>query len=180
MSAEVPPVVHLADWTESVADLLRPPVNNAMVWPTGDDLLVQVVGGPNSRDDFHVDPYEEFFFQLKGNMHVEVMTPAGRRTVHIREGQVWVLPRNLPHSPQRPEAGSIGLVVERVRPEGVTERFQWYCPSCDALVHEVEVQVRDLVVDLPAAFAEAEGRKRLCPSCDADPGDPSDPEVIEP
>ena len=126
-----------------------------------------VVGGPNQRTDFHVDPYEEFFYQVKGNIHVDVMTTDGPDRVDIHEGEMWVLPRNLPHSPQRPEAGSIGLVIERVREEGTLERFQWYCPNCSALVHEVEVQVRDIVTDLPPlfeAFYESE-EARTCARC---------------
>ena len=35
----------------------------------GDDFIVQVVGGPNQRTDYHLDPYEECFYQLKGDMH---------------------------------------------------------------------------------------------------------------
>ena len=123
------------------------------MFPTGDDFIVMVVGGPNQRTDFHVDPYEEFFYQIKGNMHVNVMTAgraAGRCT--SARAQMWMLPRNTPHSPQRPEAGSIGLVVERVREEGTLEKFQWYCPNCDNMVHEVELQVRDIVDDLPPVF----------------------------
>ena len=82
---------------------------------------------------------------------------------------MWVLPRNLPHSPQRPEAGSIGLVIERVREEGTLERFRWYCAECNAVVHEVEVQVRDIVTDLPplfTAFYESV-EARTCPQCGA-------------
>ena len=100
------------------------------MFPGGDDFIVMVVGGPNQRTDFHVDPYEEFFYQVKGNMHVNLMTPDGPRTVHVREGEMWMLPRDTPHSPQRPEAGSIGLVVERIREEGTLEKFQWYCADC--------------------------------------------------
>ena len=103
----------------------------------GDDFIVQIVGGPNARTDFHVDPYEEWFYQLEGNMHVDLVLDGNPQTVHIDEGDTWLLPGNVPHSPQRPEAGSIGLVIERVRAEGTLEKFQWYCQNCSALVHEV-------------------------------------------
>lgn len=156
-------------WLEENKHLLKPPVGNKQVFPMGDDFIVMVVGGPNSRTDFHVDPYEEFFYQMKGDMHVNLMTENGPETVHIREGEMWILPRNVPHSPQRPQAGSIGFLVERVRPEGELERFQWYCPGCEHLVHEVELQVRDIVADLPPvfqAFYEDE-RARTCGNCGA-------------
>jgi 3-hydroxyanthranilate 3,4-dioxygenase len=165
--SEVPDAIDFDAWVAENRHLLKPPVGNKQLFPAGDDFITMVVGGPNQRTDYHVDPYEEFFYQVKGNIHVIVMTADGPDRVDIREGEMWVLPRNLPHSPQRPEVGSIGLVIERVREEGTLERFQWYCPSCNALVHEVEVQVRDIVTDLPplfAAFYESEAA-RTCERC---------------
>lgn len=154
-------------WLAEHGPGLRPPVGNKEVFPGGEDFIVMVVGGPNQRTDYHVDPFEEVFYQLKGTMHVDLMPPDGPRTVTIGPGQMWVLPRNVPHSPQRPEAGSIGLVFERVREPGVLERFQWYCPACHALIHEVELQVTDIVVDLPPVFDAFHGdmQARTCGTC---------------
>ena len=166
---ETPPTVNFEQWIAANEHLLRPPVGTKQLFPTGDDFITMVVGGPNARTDYHVDPYEELFYQVRGNVHVDVMTPDGPGRVDIGEGELWVLPRGLPHSPQRPEPGSIGLVVERVREEGTLEKFQWYCAECTALVHEVELQVRDIVTDLPPLFnafydnVEA----RTCPQCGA-------------
>ncbi len=165
----IPPVIDFRAWVAENEHLLRPPVNNKQMWTQTGDFIVQVVGGPNQRTDYHVDPYEEWFYQIKGDIHVNLMTEAGRQTVHIREGEMWLLPRNTPHSPQRPNAGSIGLVIERIREEGTLEKFQWYCPSCEALVYEVEIQVRDIVADLPpvfTAFYEDE-QLRTCANCGA-------------
>jgi 3-hydroxyanthranilate 3,4-dioxygenase len=161
--------VSFPGWIEENQHLLKPPVNNKEMFPGGSDFIVQVVGGPNQRTDFHVDPYEEFFYQVKGNMHVNLMTPDGPRTVHIREGQMWMLPGNTPHSPQRPEAGSIGMVVERIRAEGTLEKFQWYCLDCGNLLYEVELQVRDIVTDLPPVFQTfyADEQARTCAGCGA-------------
>ncbi len=163
----VPDPVSFPHWLAEFGPTLRPPVNNRQVLPTGEDFIVQIVGGPNERDDFHVDPYEEYFYQVKGNMHLIVMTPHGRRRVDIGEGDMWMLPRGLPHSPQRPEPGSIGIVVERVREPGTTERFEWYCPNCDNLVRSVELQVTDIVADLPPVYAdfEADVAGRMCTKC---------------
>jgi 3-hydroxyanthranilate 3,4-dioxygenase len=168
MTEPVPPI-HFPNWIEQNQHLLKPPVGNKQVFPTGEDFLVMVVGGPNQRTDFHVDPYEEFFYQLKGNMHVRTMVDGKPRDVHINEGQMWVLPGNTPHSPQRPEPGSIGLVIERVRKEGELEKFQWYCMQCDHLVHEVELQVRDIVADLPPVFNAfyQDEHARTCGNCGA-------------
>lgn len=168
MASMLPPIDFPA-WIEENQHLLKPPVGNKQVFPTGEDFLVMVVGGPNQRTDFHVDPYEEFFYQVKGNMHVRTMVDGAPKDVRIRAGEMWVLPGNVPHSPQRPEAGSVGLVIERVRREGELEKFQWYCPQCNQLVHEVELQVRDIVADLPPvfnAFYEDE-QARTCANCGA-------------
>jgi 3-hydroxyanthranilate 3,4-dioxygenase len=154
------------EWIESNKHLLKPPVGNKQMFPTGDDFITMVVGGPNQRTDFHVDPYEEFFYQIKGTMHVDVMTDDGPARVDINEGEMWVLPRSMPHSPQR-DADSIGLVIERVREQGTLEKFRWYCANCNGVVHEVELQVNDIVEDLPPvfkAFYESEDA-RTCPNC---------------
>lgn len=163
----LPEQINFEDWLTANAGNLKPPVANKEVFPGGSDFIVMVVGGPNQRTDFHVDPYEEFFYQIKGNMHINVMTADGPDTIHVREGEMWVLPRNTPHSPQRPEAGSLGMVIERIREPGTLEKFQWYCPSCSALVHEVELQVTDIVADLPPVFEAFYGDEsaRTCPTC---------------
>ncbi|WP_326829163.1 3-hydroxyanthranilate 3,4-dioxygenase [Streptosporangium sp. NBC_01810] len=163
------PPIDFTKWIDEHAHLLKPPVGNKVIFEGANDLIVMVVGGPNARTDFHIDPYEELFYQVRGNMHVNVMTPEGPDTVHIREGQMWLLPPNLPHSPQRPEEGSVGFLVERIRPEGMPEKFRWYCQECSAVVHEVELQVRDIVTDLPPIFQAFydDEKARTCGNCGA-------------
>jgi 3-hydroxyanthranilate 3,4-dioxygenase len=163
------PVFNFAKWVEEHKDSLKPPVNNRQMWQPQGDFIIQVVGGPNERTDYHWDPYEEWFYQVKGDMHVDLMTEEGPQTVRIREGETWLLPRRLPHSPQRPDPDSIGIVIERIREEGVLEKFQWYCPECQTLVHEVALQVRDIVTDLPPVFEAfyASTEARTCPKCGA-------------
>jgi 3-hydroxyanthranilate 3,4-dioxygenase len=163
----IPPVFNFETWVEEHRHLLRPPVNNKQMWEPMGDFIVQVVGGPNQRTDFHLDPYEEWFYQVKGDMHVNLMTDRGLRRVDIRQGEMWMLPRDTPHSPQRPQEGSIGIVIERIREEGTLEKFMWYCPNCDARVHEIELQVRDIVADLPPVFERFYGdeQARTCGSC---------------
>ena len=161
--------LNFEEWLAENGPKLQPPVGNKELFPGCDDFIVMVVGGPNQRTDYHVDPYEEVFYQLKGSMHVDLMTPTGPHRVDISAGQMWVLPRNVPHSPQRPEAGSIGLVFERVREQGTLEHFQWYCRECNALIHDVELQVTDIVVDLPPVFEAFYGSEeaRTCSQCGA-------------
>ena len=158
--------INFQSWIDENRHLLKPPVGNKTM-AVGQDFIVMIVGGPNSRTDFHVDPYEEWFFQIQGNMHVDLMVDGKPESVHIGPGETWLLPGNTPHSPQRPEPGSVGLVIERVREEGTLEKFQWYCPNCNALVHEVELQVRDIVVDLPPVFTAFydDEAARTCKNC---------------
>lgn len=165
----IPPVINFPAWIKENEHLLQPPVNNKAAFSPISDFIIQVVGGPNQRTDFHFDPYEEWFYQYKGNMHVNVQTDDGLQRIDIREGEMWLLPGNVFHSPQRPETGSIGIVIERIREEGTLEKFAWFCPECNTKVHEVELQVRDIVEDLPpvfTAFYESE-EGRTCPECGA-------------
>jgi 3-hydroxyanthranilate 3,4-dioxygenase len=152
-------------WIDEHAHLLKPPVANRMVFPAAEDLIIQVVGGPNRRTDYHDDPYEEFFFQLRGNIVLNVVEDGRPGEIPVREGEIVLLPAHYRHSPQRPEPGSVGLVVERVRPRDVDDAFEWYCPQCWARVHRVEVNVQDIVKDLPPLFEAFYKSDRKCPSC---------------
>jgi 3-hydroxyanthranilate 3,4-dioxygenase len=158
---------NFSHWIDRHAHLLKPPVGNQMVFREAEDLIVQVVGGPNARTDYHDDPYEEFFYQLRGNIVLRIIEDGRPRDVPIREGEILLLPAHCRHSPQRPEPGSVGLVVEKVRPKDVMDAFEWYCPKCWAVVHRVEVNVQNIVVDLPPLFEAFYGSKRLCPHCGA-------------
>jgi 3-hydroxyanthranilate 3,4-dioxygenase len=158
--------INLQRWIEEHRDLLKPPVGNAQIWRDA-DFIVTVVGGPNRRTDYHDDPYEEFFYQLKGNMRLRVMENGRPGEIAIDEGGIFLLPPHMRHSPQRPEPGSVGLVIERTRPAGVIDGFEWYCPSCNGLVHRVEVQLLSIVDDLPPLFERfyASDDLRKCPGC---------------
>ena len=155
---------NFSDWIDRHAHLLKPPVGNQLVFEEAGDLIVQVIGGPNARTDYHDDPYEEFFYQLRGNMVLRVIEGGRARDLPIREGEILLLPGRVRHSPQRP-AGSVGLVVEKMRPAGVLDGFEWYCPACAALVHRVEVNVKDIVADLPPLFEAFYAGKRECMKC---------------
>lgn len=163
----VPEKIDLLAWTAEHARELRPPVNNKQLWEAGQDFVVQVVGGPNRRTDFHVSPHEELFFQIRGNMRIDLMAEEGPCSVEVREGQMWLLPAGMPHSPQRPEAGSVGLVIERSRRPDSVESFRWYCRNCSRHLHETSAHVGDLENDLPrllAAFV-ADVAARTCAAC---------------
>ena len=152
-------------WIDEHAHLLKPPVGNQQVFMEAEDLIVMVVGGPNARTDYHDDPYEEFFYQLRGNMVLRIMEEGRPRDVPIREGEILLLPGHVRHSPQRPEPGSVGLVVERIRPPEVLDGFEWYCPGCRMRVHRVEVNVKNIVRDLPPLFDAFYASARKCGQC---------------
>ena len=80
-------------WIDEHRDLLKPPVGNVQVFDDA-GLIVMVVGGPNQRTDFHDDPTEEFFYQLRGNMVLRVMEEEGKppTDLQINEGDVFLLP----------------------------------------------------------------------------------------
>lgn len=155
-------------WIDDHRHLLKPPVGNRQIWEDA-DLMVTVVGGPNRRTDFHDDPVEEFFYQLKGDMVLKVVDNGDFYDVPVREGDIFLLPPHVRHSPQRPMEGSIGLVVEPKRPAGALDAFEWYCFECQGLVHRVEVGLVSIVRDLPPlykAFYDSP-EKRTCPHCGA-------------
>jgi 3-hydroxyanthranilate 3,4-dioxygenase len=159
-------------WIAEHRHLLEPPVGNAQVWETDtemSDFIVTVVGGPNRRTDFHDDPYEEFFYQFKGNAFLNVMHEGKPDRVELKEGAIFLLPPHVRHSPQRPQADSLCLVIERTRPEGVKDGFEWYCLECHALLHRVEVQLKSIVRDLPPLFEGfyASEALRRCQACGA-------------
>ena len=164
----IPQPVNFARWIEDNKHLLKPPVGNKTL-AVGKDFIVMIVGGPNDRTDFHVDPYEEWFYQLKGNMVLKVGDNGNFYDVPIKEGEVFLLPPHVRHSPQRP-AGSIGLVVEPKRyNDDPNDAFEWYCFECNSLVHRIEVKVEHLVRDLPPlyeAFFNDE-KARTCKKCGA-------------
>jgi len=158
---------NLQGWINENRDRLKPPVGNAQVWEDG-EFMVTVVGGPNQRRDYHDDPTEEFFYQLKGDIVLRIVEAPGKppKDIPIKEGEVFLLPKHVRHSPQR-QADTIGLVIEMPRPEGEMDAFEWYCPNCHNLVHRAEVRLKSIVRDLPPIFEKFYGNEeeRRCKKC---------------
>ncbi|TAL38102.1 MAG: 3-hydroxyanthranilate 3,4-dioxygenase [Alphaproteobacteria bacterium] len=137
-------------WIEENRKDLKPPVGNKQVYEDG-DFIIMAVGGPNSRKDYHDDPGEEFFFQIEGDMVLRIMENGKPRDVPIREGEMFLLPPHVHHSPQR-QANTVGLVVERKRAPGELDGFLWYCDKCHTKLHEEFLTLKNIVKDLPPAF----------------------------
>ena len=153
-------------WIEEHRHLLKPPVGNKIIFDDA-DMIVQVVGGPNQRVDFHDDPVEEFFYQLTGDMLLKIAENGEIYDVPVKEGEVLMLPAHTRHSPQRPVAGSVGLVVESPRATGMLDGFEWLCFDCGDLVHRVEVPLNNIVDDLPPLYDAfyRDDTLRTCGSC---------------
>jgi 3-hydroxyanthranilate 3,4-dioxygenase len=125
-----------------------------------------IIRGPNARRDFHVDPSDEIFYMLKGDMVLEFMEGGRRHECVIREGGIMLVPALTPHAPHRPP-DTWGLVVEIKRAPGQTESLIWFCERCDARIHEVTMQVGDIEKDLKTAIErfDASVELRTCRGC---------------
>jgi len=153
-------------WIDENRHLLKPPVGNQQVYKTAENFIVMVVGGPNSRKDFHYNESEEFYFQLEGNMVLRIIEEGKQVNIPINEGDIFLLPPKVPHSPQRP-ANTVGLVMEMIRSEDEKDGFQWYCENCNQLLYEEYFHLEDIVKQLPpimTRFYESE-EKRTCKKC---------------
>jgi 3-hydroxyanthranilate 3,4-dioxygenase len=95
---------------------MSPPVNNHCLY-TSEDFTIMSVGGPNARTDYHINPTDEFFYQYKGDMILKIVENGVFRDVAIKEGDMFLLPRDIPHNPVR-FADTVGIVIERQRPVG--------------------------------------------------------------
>lgn len=157
---------NLHAWINEHRHLLKPPVGNQQVFKGNDDFIVMVVGGPNSRIDYHLNQGEELFYQLEGDIEVKVIEDGKPATISIKEGEMWLLPPNTPHSPQR-KAGTVGLVIERYRAPQEEDGFLWFCDNCGQKLHEEYVPVQDIVGQLPVVLARFNDNPALhtCPNC---------------
>src|SRR5262249_50765153 len=124
------------------------------------------IRGPNARRDFHVDPSDEIFYMLKGDMTLEYLEQGQRRTAIIREGEMLLVPALTPHAPHRP-AETWGLGVEIKRTPAQRESLVWLCERCDAQLHQVTMQAADIEQDLRRAIEDfdASPERRRCPAC---------------
>jgi 3-hydroxyanthranilate 3,4-dioxygenase len=152
-------------WIDENRHLLKPPVGNKCLFGDG-DFIIMVVGGPNARKDYHVDPGEEFFYQLEGDMVLRTQQQGRPVEVPIRQGEVLLLPAEVPHSPQR-QPNTIGLVIERRRRAGERDGFQWYCENCNTLLYEEFFELTDIETQFPAIFERffASRERRTCSRC---------------
>ena len=152
-------------WIDEHRDLLKPPVGNKRVFPDT-DFIVMVVGGPNARTDYHYNESEEFFFQLEGDMVLKIMENGAPVDVPIREGDIFLLPPKVPHSPQR-AANTVGLVIERQRPSDQKDGLLWFCQKCNHKLYEEYFHLENIETQMPPVFERFYGsaEHRTCDTC---------------
>ena len=152
-------------WIEDHREQLRPPVCNQVVFEDS-EFIVMVVGGPNTRTDYHWDPGDEFFYQVEGDMLLKTVQDGEHVDIPIREGEMLMLPAGVPHSPQR-YADTVGMVVERVRKPEEQDGFMWFCERCGHKLYEEYLHVHDIVQQLPPIFDRFYGdpANLVCDEC---------------
>lgn len=153
-------------WIDDNRHLLKPPVGNRQVFHANEDFIVMVVGGPNSRKDYHYEEGEELFFQVEGDITVKIIEDGKPIDIHIRQGEMFLLPPRVPHSPQR-GPNTVGLVIERYRKPGEKDGFLWYCENCGNKLHETYFDLTDIETQLPKVMTEyySSEELRTCKNC---------------
>lgn len=157
---------NLKKWIYENRELLKPPVGNQCVYKDASNFIVMVVGGPNSRKDYHFNESEELFYQIEGDIIVKVIDEGKFRDIHIKEGEMFLLPPRTPHSPQR-GANTVGLVIEKIREGEEEDGFLWYCENCGNKLYEKKMVVTDIVKQLPPVMEGfySDEHKRTCEQC---------------
>lgn len=159
------PPINFKQWIEENRHLLKPPVGNKCVWEN-QDFIVMVVGGPNTRSDYHYDEGPEFFYQVEGDMVLKIMDDGQPRDIPIKEGEIFLLPPKVPHSPQRFE-NTVGLVVERKRLDHEQDGLIWYCEKCNNKLYEEYFHLENIETQFPPVFERfyASEEARTCGEC---------------
>jgi len=152
-------------WIDENRHLLKPPVGNKVVFENT-EFIVMVVGGPNARKDYHYNESEEFFFQLEGDIVVQIQEDGKAMEVPIKEGDIFLLPPRMPHNPRR-GPNTVGLVMERKRREGEKDGLLWFCEKCNHKIFEKYFTLTNIMTQFQETFAEFYGSKehRTCQNC---------------
>ncbi len=157
--------INLKKWIDDNRHLLKPPVNNQVVYKDT-EFIIMVVGGPNARKDYHYNEGEEFFYQLKGDMILRIMENGIPKDIPIEEGEIFLLPPRVHHSPQR-FINTVGLVVERQRSIYELDACSWFCEKCNNLLYSEKFHLEDIVEQLRELLKRfyANEELRICKKC---------------
>lgn len=157
---------NLGKWIEENRHLLKPPVGNKQIYLQNSDYIVMIVGGPNSRKDYHFEEGEELFYQIEGDIEVGIMDNGQPRTIPIKEGEMFLLPPRIPHQPRR-GPNTVGLVIERYRKDDELDACMWFCEKCNNKLHEEFFPLENIVTQLPVIMNQfySNSELRKCSNC---------------
>ncbi len=158
---------HLQNWINENRDLLKPPVGNFNLYKEAGDFIVMIVGGPNARKDYHYNETEELFYQVEGDIEVGIQEDGKAVTVHIKQGEMFLLPGGVPHQPRR-GANTVGLVIEAKRDDKpVKDGLLWFCENCNHKLHETYFVLHNIEKDFLPRFKEFYTSEdlRTCKQC---------------
>ncbi|MDA8793169.1 3-hydroxyanthranilate 3,4-dioxygenase [Bacteriovoracaceae bacterium] len=145
------PPINLQKLINDIEPELMPPVSNKMIYQDS-TFIIMLVGGPNSRHDYHINQTDEFFYQIKGDMNLKMRTKEGEFVDQfIKEGEIYLLEAGIPHSPQRFE-NTIGLVFEKTREVNEQDSFVWYCPKCKNLLYKESFHLTNIETQVKMAI----------------------------
>jgi len=137
-----------------------------VIWEDS-DFIAFVTRGPNRRKDFHINPGDEIFYQLEGELNLHYLGKDRKPALALlKAGDLFLLPANVPHSPRRAD-GSWTFVVERTRRPEEQDRFVWICEECSNTLHETTVRFdepSDAVATATAAM-KADPKLATCSRC---------------
>ncbi|XP_070654668.1 3-hydroxyanthranilate 3,4-dioxygenase isoform X3 [Bos indicus] len=143
--------VRVKAWVEENRGSFLPPVCNKLLHQK--QLKIMFVGGPNTRKDYHIEEGEEVFYQLEGDMLLRVLERGKHRDVVIRQGEIFLLPAGVPHSPQR-FANTVGLVIERRRLKTELDGLRYYVGDTTDVLFEKWFYCEDLGTQLAPIIQE--------------------------
>lgn len=158
---------NLQKWIDDNRELLKPPIGNKNLYVQAGDFIVMVVGGPNARKDYHYNETEELFYQIEGDILVKIQENGEVRDIHIKEGDIFLLPANTPHSPIRGE-NTVGLVIEKVRKNSdYKDGLMWFCDKCNTQLQDYRFNLENIEVDFLSRFKSfyASEEMRTCKNC---------------
>ena len=152
-------------WIDENRHLLKPPIGNKVVYKDM-DFIIMAVGGPNSRKDYHFNEGEEFYYQLEGDIEVGIQEDGKAKTIPIKEGEIFLLPKRVPHSPRR-GPNTVGLVVEYTKRHGEKDGLQWYCEKCNNKLYDEYFPLTNIMTQFQEVFDRFYGNKefRTCKKC---------------
>ena len=148
---------NLQQWIEEHRHLLKPPVGNAQIW-TDQEFIVMVVGQAQLPEETTTSISSgEFFYQVEGDIVLKVVEDGRHRDIPIRQGDIFLLPANVPHSPQRP-ANTVGLVLERLSAaRSGRNTFAGTARGCGSMLHDTHFVVTDIIGAIASRFSNASG-----------------------